>query len=231
MSRFIGRRIRTWLGLAIVAVAVVVFFAVLMSGMLDKSMKAIVVVVFALATLGSVVAAVVNAGGLPRPGAGVKAFLEPPVLSRLLMAILSGLAVAGSFAPMFDPRAVTTEDLKQTEDRIIAAQKPALPPPLPILSGINGVWGEPGCAVTYRFELRDDWLTVVGVKLPPGAKSEPKSFTVVPDQKRQTLVGTVQEPLAERGRADLFSYFTDGKHERLTWKPQKDPVGLELDRC
>jgi hypothetical protein len=104
---------------------------------------------------------------------------------------------------------------------------------------IAGVWGRPGCAVTYDFALDDRALTVRSVKSTAGMKRYDPEFSVVADRnnlaangERSSIMETTESVGFWPGFAVQFQYYTDGSTERLVWDHKKmATMPLELVRC
>jgi hypothetical protein len=95
---------------------------------------------------------------------------------------------------------------------------------------LPGIWGERGCAVTYRFQLRERVVLVQSVRRPGGTPPFRLVATITSvNGDIMTVVG--EEPDTARGKAATFTYESNGMTERVTWDDQVSPVPLELDRC
>ena len=79
-----------------------------------------------------------------------------------------------------------TEDIKDDQRKIVeavGAGEPSL-----IRQHINGVWGEEGCPVTYRFTLQDKMLAVQSLKN-AGMKPYSPEYTVNSETKQRLGAG------------------------------------------
>jgi hypothetical protein len=94
-----------------------------------------------------------------------------------------------------------------------------------LLSKIEGVWGEPGCAVSFRFLVNRQALLIESVRKPAGE---------APYRAVSTIVSVSDNGIETRGedfRAAVISYWTNGVAEQLTWDDGPDRPPGKLRRC
>lgn len=94
-----------------------------------------------------------------------------------------------------------------------------------LLSRIEGTWGEPGCAVSFRFSFDRQALLIESVRQPAGAAPYRAVSTVV------SVSGNQMETRGEDFRAAILSYWTNGVVEQLTWDDGRDTPPSKLRRC
>lgn len=169
---------------------------------------------------------------------------NPRWLARLGMAVFFGLGVA-LFAQSFI--APTEEDLIRTDigevrtdvgevgDKIDVVIAQTGPRPWRAFDNIDGLWGEEGCHVAYRFDRTDHILKVDLVRREPGMSDYSMVATILPDGEGDVLNATVERSSEadERGSSLVFTYMGGEAFERLNWrnKAHAEVGGLELDRC
>jgi hypothetical protein len=104
---------------------------------------------------------------------------------------------------------------------------------------IAGRWGEDGCSVIRRFDLKDRALEISTVRVPPTMKPLHWTFTVETEanevrpqgMRSSTITATEREGLFP-GSSVKFRYLTDGIAERLVWDSENEKQAApELVRC
>lgn len=168
------------------------------------------------------------------------AWLQPRPLSGIFLAIFVAFGAMTDALSLFEPRpAVESEpgavegsvnQIKGDVRQILAKVAPSASVRARIARRLPGLWGEPGCTVTYRFAIRDRALIVETERRAPGAPPYRLVATITALQG-DVLEARGEEPAAARGSAATFTYVTNGSTERLSWDDQINPVRLELDRC
>jgi hypothetical protein len=160
-------------------------------------------------------------------------WLQPRPIAFLFGAIFVGFGTMTDALALFEPRPATESEpgaIEKGVNQILTAVGPE-PSAVPrIRLKLPGVWGEPGCAVTYRFRISDRALLVDSLRHPAGTAPHHLIATIVRvDSDLMDVFG--EQPEEARGKAATFTYFTNGRTERLTWDDQTSIVPLELDRC
>jgi hypothetical protein len=95
---------------------------------------------------------------------------------------------------------------------------------------IPGIWGEPGCAVTYRFEIREKALTISSLKSEPGMVAYKGVGSIEAEQGNVLKTATASEG-ATKGISVAFRYQNDGIKERLIWEDKANEMPTVLERC
>jgi hypothetical protein len=159
-------------------------------------------------------------------------WLQRRPLAAVLVALAGALGAVTAALALIQPRAPTESRpgaIEKAVDDIKAAVTPAKGRPR-VQRAIEGLWGEVGCAVVYRMDVRENALVVEAVRRPPGAGAYRLVATIVrSDGDVMHIVG--DEPDVARGMAATFTYRTTGATERLMWHDRVRSVPLELERC
>lgn len=95
---------------------------------------------------------------------------------------------------------------------------------------IPGVWGEPGCAVTYRFEIKEKALIIESLKSPPEMEDYSALGTIEAEQGNLLKTSTVSRG-ADKGVAAEFRYESNGVTEALFWHDKSREMAIRLQRC
>ena len=154
---------------------------------------------------------------------------RPKVLGSFVGLVMGALGLAAGLAPIFNPPAASEKTLddvrRRLEDAGVARGEASR-----VERQIGGVWGEPGCQVTYEMALDNGLLVVVSRKSVAG--QNPLRIELQSEPGRGSrLVASVVEPLRERGDQHEFVYEQAGAREFLTWVMKKREISLKLDRC
>lgn len=171
--------------------------------------------------------------GAPLDARHWTAWLQPRPISFLFLAIFGSAGFMLDVLSIFEPRpAVESQPgaIEQGVNEIRVAVAPKATELPRIRLKLSGIWGEPGCAVTYRFAIRERALIVDSVRRPAGTPPHHLVATIVREHGDVMNI-TGEEPATARGKATTFTYVTNGVIERLTWDDETTPVPLELDRC
>lgn len=161
------------------------------------------------------------------------AWLKARPIALIFVAIFAAFGVMTDALSLLAPRPAVESAPGAIEagiNEIRKAVRPKAAEPPRIRLKLPGVWGEPGCAVTYRFAIRDRALIVDSVRRPAGAPPHHLVATII-GAGGDVMNVAGEEPAAARGTAATFTYATNGVTERLMWDDQVRPVPLELDRC
>lgn len=161
---------------------------------------------------------------------------RPKVLGSVVLLLLGSVAfiagVAAVFAPPNATEATASKTLKtvaQVQEHLIEAGitrgKNSL-----VEQHIDGLWGEPGCQVTYAVVLNNGLLTIASDNSVKGQNPFRIELETEPG-RADRLVASVVMPLDERGDQHEFTYQVVGAREFLSWVIKKREVSLKLDRC
>lgn len=182
-----------------------------------------------LAVAISVVASLAITEIIPWHSRSVREWSRPKVLGSFVGLIMGALGLAAGLIPIFNPPAATektVEELrKRLEDAGITRGVESR-----VETRIGGLWGEPGCVVTYQMSLHEGLLTVVSKKSAPGQSPLKMELQTEPGMGNR-MVSSVVLPLSERGDQHEFLLEQTGKREFLTWVIKKREIALKLDRC
>lgn len=222
-----------WTALALAGACALGLFLLVRSAAMESGkgmwVAALLLVVGALAS----VSALFATEGAPVGAKRWSTWLQPRPIAILFAAIFIGFGAMTDALALFEPRPAVESQPGAIERgvnaiRTAVAPKQAAPPRIRLR--LAGVWGEPGCAVTYRFRIADRALTVDSVRRPAGTAPHHLVASITSaDGDVMNVVG--ERPANARGKAATFSYATNGLIEHLTWDDQVRPVALELDRC
>lgn len=176
----------------------------------------------------AVVASLAITKVIPWGARSSREWLQPQVLGALVGLFINASGLTVGFTAVFNPPGAT----EKTQQEILAALRAA-----GVVGGevslverrIVGVWGEPGCAVTYQMQWNKRLLTVASKRSVPGQSPLFMQLKALPDVDNR-LVAVVMEPLDERGNQHEFLFESHGDREYLTWMV-KQQVALKLDRC
>lgn len=171
-------------------------------------------------------------------------WLKPGNLLRILMALMTALGLVISVYQMVSPEPATESKpglletliskISTEQDRqgkVIDKIKDAVAPDeAPARKQINGVWGEEGCNVTYRFTLTGDVLSVESLKRPDGTKPY-KSVASVVSAKGNELRTVDETSGNDKGRASVLTVSTAKELPKLIWKNESESVGETYVRC
>lgn len=108
-----------------------------------------------------------------------------------------------------------------------------------IRQNISRIWGEAGCAITYRLSLDDRALRMTSLRSAPGMSAYEAEYTVNAEGDRPGRNGdriSVMETREERGWFPgydvTFTYRSNGRSKTLFWDHRKMNVnGVELVPC
>ena len=109
-------------------------------------------------------------------------WLQPRPIAILFGAIFVGFGAMTDALALFEPRpAVESEPgaIEQGVNAIRAAVTPTRAAVPRIRLKIVGIWGETGCAVTYRFQISDRALSVDSVRHPAGTAAHHLIATII----------------------------------------------------
>lgn len=186
-------------------------------------------VLILLVTAISVVASLAITKIIPWRSRSLREWSRPDVLGSFVGLIMGALGLAVGLTQVFNPPAATEKTVaelrKRLEDAGIARGATSL-----VETHIAGIWGEPGCAVTYDLALDKGLLTVQSLKSASGQHPLKMEFQAEPGMGGR-LVTSVVMPLEQRGDQHEFLYEQAGTREFLTWVIKKREISLKLDRC
>jgi hypothetical protein len=166
---------------------------------------------------------------IPWRSRSLRDWQRPKVMGSFVGLVMGAVGLAAGLTPLFNPPAATektVEDVRQRlEDAGITRGEASL-----IERNIVGMWGEPGCKVTYEMALDIGLLTIVSRKSVPGQSPLRLELQAEPGTGGR-MVASVLMPLSERGDLHEFRYQQTGTREFLTWVIKKREISLQLDRC
>jgi hypothetical protein len=148
---------------------------------------------------------------IPWGSRSLRDWQRPKVLGSFVGLIMGGLGLAVGLKPLFDPP--VEEVRKRLEEAGVGSGKAAL-----IEQHINGIWGEPGCQVTYGIGLDKGLLTIESQRSVAGQSPLRLELQAEPGRSHR-LVASVALPLQYRGDQHEFLYERAGTRS------------LKLDRC
>lgn len=229
MALPLRRRILSWFAIVLVAVCAAVFTWLALSTVIDKKASLWGQAFMLMIGLGGVVATLVAGKSTPGRGMPLRAWLAPKPIAGLFLAIVAGFGTMSATLPLFEPRLVVESKAGAIESKIDRLL-PQTGSDARVAQKIAGAWGEAGCAVTYRFALKEKALVVNAEKRPAGAPPW-RLVASVTGAKGDVLDAVGEAPAEAKGKAVTFTYVFNGAIERLTWDDQSGSVPLELDRC
>ena len=179
---------------------------------------------------------------------------RPKVLGTLVYMVLGGVGFVAGLANIFNPPAAEQQTLLETKKDVGAVKRDTgqllkgqedigaavgVGAPSLIRQNIGGIWGRPGCAVTYSFTLSDRALKVRSIKSTTGMNPYNPEYSVVAERnnaaangERSSIMETTETVGFWPGFGVQFQYYTDGSTERLVWDHKKmTTMPLELGRC
>lgn len=229
-------RSRKW-GLAALGVAgacALIFLALIISTVIETR-RGLLVGAFILAVgVLAAVAAIASSGEAPVPGRHWTAWLKPRPIGILFVAIFAGLATVTDLLSLVEPRPAVEsapgaleKGVHRIEKRLRTFGDPQTRPAR-VLARLPGDWGEPGCAVTYRFRIREQAILVRSLRGPAGKPGWSTVYTMVAPPQGDKIEAREETPAAP---AYTFTYETNGVTERLRWHDRRRPVPLDLQRC
>ena len=166
---------------------------------------------------------------IPWGSTSLRDWQRPKVLGSFVGLIMGALGLAVGLTAIFNPPAATEKTLSDVKQRLEDAGITRGDASL-IERHINGMWGEPGCQVTYDLALGKGQLTIASGKSVPGQNPLNMELAAEPGTGAR-LVTSVMMPLQERGDTHEFLYEQVGTREFLTWVIKKREISLKLDRC
>jgi hypothetical protein len=232
------KRWKGWVAVGVVTLCALALLFLIGSTALDKGTaawaKAFLFFVGAIA----VAATLAASDGVPWKSRAISSWLAPKPIALAFVAVFAAFGTMTDALSLFEPRPAVESRPGEIERNVKALRedvKGLAPKPeakARIWAALPGVWGEPGCdAVTYRFAVKEQALTVDGLKRPPGAPAYRLVATILTAKGDQMEVRG-EQPAEARGAAASFSYTTNGATERLIWHDHlAGAVPVELDRC
>lgn len=226
-----------WAALALAAACAVALAALLATIAIKSGLGALaVLLLLAFGAIASFIALFANQGAPWKEGRW-SAWLQPRPIAFIFLAMFAGLGMMGNvqslLASLWSRPGVRESEPGAIEKGVKQILTEVAPPPAAparIRLKLPGVWGEPGCAVTYRFRIEDRALLVDAERRPEGERPYRLVATII-NAEGDAMNVTGEAPEAARGKAATFGYATNGAIERLTWDDQVRPVPIKLDRC
>lgn len=226
-----------WAALAVAAACAVALATLMATIAVRSGMSALVVLLLlAFGAVASFIGLFANQGAPWKEGRW-SAWLQPRPIALIFLAAFAGLGMMGNVQSLLaslwsrpDVMESAPGAIEKGVRQILTEVAPAPAAPPRIRLKLPGVWGEPGCAVTYRFRIEERALLVDAERRPRGAAPY-RLVASITGAEGDALNVTGEAPETARGKAATFTYATNGVTERLTWDDQVGPVPLELDRC
>lgn len=166
---------------------------------------------------------------IPWGSRSLRDWQRPQVLGSFVGLIMGAVGLAAGLTPLFNPPAATEKTLAEVRDDLknagITKGNASL-----VERHIAGLWGEPGCQVSYDFALDNGLLTVASRRSVSGQSPLNLELKAEPGAGAR-LVASVLLPLQERGDQHEFLYEQAGARDFLTWVIRKREISLKLDRC
>jgi len=158
---------------------------------------------------------------------------RPKVLGHIVYLLLGAAGFIGGVANIFGEPLASRKDVQALSDKFGIGRASL------VREHIGGLWGRPGCKVTYRATLRYPVLSFVSEKDPPGVDHFVGEYTITGDQDRVAAGGEPESVMETRevkgvspGYSVAFIYRTNGRSETLFWDHRILSVnGITLVRC
>jgi hypothetical protein len=215
--------------IAVTLICTVTLVAVALRGVPSEQFGYVPHLLILLAVAIFIVASLAITEIIPWHSRSLRDWSRPKVLGSFVGLMMGAIGLAAGLTPLFNPPAATektVEDVRRRlEDAGITRGQESL-----VEKNINGIWGEPGCQVTYDLALEKGLLKVASVKSVTGQRSLQLELQAEPGAGGR-LVASVVMPVADRGNQHEFVYERAGTREFLTWVIKKRETSLKLDRC
>lgn len=145
----------------------------------------------------------------------------------LSLALLGAAALVTGIVPSLDPIPASAEKSPGERQAVPEGGRRGERSKViqPVLTRIVGVWGESDCAVSFRFRVKDRALLIESVRTPAGRAPYHAVATII------DASGDRIETRDEEFRGAVFSYWTNGVVEQLTWDDGRDTPPSKLRRC
>jgi len=234
------RRRTGWAALAVAVVCIFSLFILVGTTALDKNTGDWAKAFLFLLGVVAVVSTLLATDEMPWRARRLTSWLQPRPVSALFLAVFLAFGVMTDALSLFEPRPAIesragsiesgVNQIKGDMRRLLTKNAADSPAASRVAQRLPGLWGEPGCAVAYRFRIEDQALIVDAERRPAGAPPY-RLIATITGMRGDVLEARGEEPAAARGLAATFTYVTNGATERLGWDDQVSPVPLELDRC
>jgi hypothetical protein len=165
-----------------------------------------------------------------------KSFMTRSNIAGFILALWFGINAMTGVLGMLSPTGVVeSKPLKIENDvgdvkKMIDQRLPAQPARAPILDRLPGVWGEAGCAVTWRMSIDGTAMTAELVSRPDGVDPY-KLIASIVKADGMTLAVSGESPDMAKGMAANFALDTTGAIPRLLWADRARDVPLVLEPC
>ncbi len=180
---------------------------------------------------------------IPWRSQSLRDWQRPKVLGSFIGLIMGALGLAAGLTPIFSPKQATEQSVlelqrdtqatgqavNEVQQRLEEAGVTRGTQSL-VERHINGIWGEPGCQVTYELALDRGLLTIASRQSVAGQPPLKMELQAEPGTGAR-LVTSVVSPPPQRGDAHEFVYQQAGTREFLTWVIKRREISLQLDRC
>jgi hypothetical protein len=172
----------------------------------------------------------------------VKEWRKPKVFGGIVYLFLAATGFIVGVANIFDPPASRADlidvgnSIKEDTGAILVRQgdignalgvgRVSL-----IRRNIDGIWGEPGCAVTYRLALNDRSLVMTSLRDEPGMAPFREEYTISsdadragPSGERLSIMETNEVAGPHDGQGVIFTYGGNGTSAWLEWKHRAQAI-------
>lgn len=187
---------------------------------------------------------------LPIGSRKIEDWLKLKVLGASVLTVIAAISFVVGLIPLFDPPAATEQTARAILDVATKTQEDAeatrevtegisaalteaglVARDRQVLAGlVGGVWGEPGCEVTFRLELTSDELSMRSINAPDGVPPL-NSIGEIDAIRGSTVKTTTRFPIEYRGNSVEFTYVSSGTLETLIWNDRSRDHSVTLDRC
>lgn len=178
---------------------------------------------------------------------------RPKVLGGIVYLLLGATGFIAGIANVFDPPAsqaklnevgVAVETIGNDTTALVEGQSRlgeaiGIGAPSLVRRHIAGIWGEPGCRITYRLVLNDRSLVMQSLRDEPGMSPFREEYSWIADENRPGASGerlsiaeTREVGGAHDGQSVTFTYGGNGTSAWLEWKHRnKDINAQRFIRC
>lgn len=158
--------------------------------------------------------------------AGWRAWVKPRPASHFLLAAVAAVESTIALSSVFQTPALTRQELQAELDKMRRelAKGEAAKAPSRIIAAIPGIWGEPGCAVTYDFAVDGETLSIVYRRRVPGHPPWRAYGRILPGDGNPNHIDVeLRAPISDRGTLAGFTLTGSGPSAQLDW--HNGPVG------
>lgn len=161
----------------------------------------------------------------------LSSLITPWGVSKFGLVVIGGPLAISQALPLFDPGPLTKTDVETAVVKGLEKQAKGQISTARILSKIEGLWGEPGCKVAYRFSLAGQTGLAIDWERRPAQEKPWRATATIILANGDVIESRGETPIEEKGQAATFTYQTNGLNEKLVWDYQSGETPLELDKC